>query len=125
MSLDTVIIEDEEAISMVIQVVLTHRGISVEKAHTGGEGLEIIRREHPAVVLLDVRLPDMEGWEVCRQLKQSGDGQSPVVVFLTAATQERDRQMAQEVGGDFFISKPFDIDQLVSVVRDFLQVKQV
>ncbi|MFP4417634.1 MAG: response regulator transcription factor [Chitinivibrionales bacterium] len=123
MPLDTVIIEDEEAISMVIQVVLSHRGISVREAHTGEEGLNIINREHPAVVLLDVRLPDMEGWDVCRKLKQNGDGNAPApaVVFLTAATQERDRQKAQEVGGDFFIPKPFDIDQLVDIVRDFLK----
>ncbi len=120
MSLDTVIIEDEEAISMVIQVVLSHRGISTMKAHTGGEGLNIINREHPAVVLLDVRLPDMDGWDVCRQLKQSGNGTTPAVVFLTAATQEQDKQMARKVGGDYFIPKPFDIDKLVTVVKNFL-----
>lgn len=119
MSIDTVIIEDEESIALVVRTVLSISGITAKEAYTGQDGLKIVKEEHPALVLLDVRLPDMDGWEVCRRLK-SGRDDKPIVVFLTAATQAKDVQRATSVGGDFFISKPFEVNHLVSVVQDLL-----
>ncbi|MBD3316483.1 MAG: response regulator [Chitinivibrionales bacterium] len=120
MSCDAVIIEDEETIAMAIRLVFAHQGICVREAHTGGEGIMVARRERPVVVLVDVRLPDINAWEVCRTLKRGWEGWRPVIIFVTAATQATDRQMAEKVGGDEFVAKPFEIIELANLVRRYL-----
>lgn len=119
MSCDAVIIEDEELVAFAMAMMLSDEGISVQEAHTGEEGVEVVRRERPAVVLLDVRLPGIDGWEVCRRIKQD-DGSAPAVVFVTAATQFEDRVRAHQVGGDAFITKPFEMGVLLDTVRRLL-----
>jgi DNA-binding response OmpR family regulator len=71
----------------------------------------------PSIVLLDIRLPDTDGWEVCKKIKGKNTGS--IVIFMTAATQVKDREMANQVGADDFIEKPFDIGELVSMVNKF------
>lgn len=124
MSCDVLIVEDEESIAMAVRVVFSHRGISTREAHTGEEALQIAGEEHPAVVLLDVRLPDMDGWDVCRRLKSDWSGWQPTVVFLTAATQETDRELAEQAGGDEFVAKPFRISELLQTVQRLLAKHQ-
>jgi two-component system response regulator MprA len=121
MSCDVLIIEDEEAIAMAVRVVLSNRGFCTFEAHSGEEGLEMVHAEHPALVLLDVRLPGMDGWEVCRRIKAETRDNAPLVVFLTAATQAHDREKARKVGGDYFMPKPFEISELTKVVRNLLE----
>jgi DNA-binding response OmpR family regulator len=119
MGVDAVIIEDEESISLAVKYILNFRGISALEAHSGAEGIALVRREHPGVVLLDIRLPDTDGWDICRQIKRLAMP-APAVLFLTAATQARDRRKALEAGGDYFIPKPFEVRQLVSLVQKIL-----
>lgn len=120
MSCDVEIIEDEEAVCFALEVILASKGITTTFAYTGSEGLELARKVRPALVLVDVRLPDMDGWEVCRQLKTGMGAHPPLVMFVTAATQEQDRRKAEEVGGDAFIAKPFEMDHLVAEIRRLL-----
>jgi DNA-binding response OmpR family regulator len=119
MGVDTVIIEDEESIALAVKIILNFRGISALEAHSGAEGIEMVRRERPGVVLLDIRLPDTDGWDICRQIKLLAQP-TPTVLFLTAATQAGDRRKALEAGGDYFIPKPFEVRQLVSLVQRIL-----
>ncbi len=120
MSCDVEIIEDEEAVCFALEVILASKGITTSFAYTGNEGLDLARKTHPALVLVDVRLPDMDGWEVCRQLKTGLGGHPPLVMFVTAATQEQDRRKAEEAGGDAFIAKPFEMDHLVAEIKRLL-----
>jgi DNA-binding response OmpR family regulator len=122
MASDVVIIEDEEAVSFALTVILSRNGITTAVADTGNEGLVLARREHPALVLVDVRLPDMDGWEICRQLKGGGKGWVPAVMFLTAAAQESDRRKAAEAGADAFVAKPFEMSRLVAEIKRLLRV---
>ncbi len=119
MSTDVLIIEDDEITAFAMSVILSDEHISAREAYSGEEGLRAADEESSAVVLLDVRLPGIDGWEVCRRLKQSPEG-PPVVVFVTGATGPADRLKAREVGGDAFIAKPFDAKQLVETVKGFL-----
>ncbi|MBD3243290.1 MAG: response regulator [Chitinivibrionales bacterium] len=123
MGCDAVIIEDEELVAFAMSMLLSDEGISVQEAHTGEEGVEVVRREHPTVVLLDVRLPGIDGWEVCRRIKGE-NGNAPAVVFVTAATQFEDRVRAHQVGGDAFLAKPFETVELVRTVKSFLERAQ-
>ncbi|MFP4013505.1 MAG: response regulator transcription factor [Chitinispirillaceae bacterium] len=119
---DVLVIEDEKALAELVRINLSLRGVSVITAGTGEEGLELAYSEHPRLILLDVRLPDLDGWEICRELKKkTTDHWMPAIVFLTAATQKTDREKAKEAGGDGFLEKPFEITDLVGTVKQFLQ----
>ncbi|MBD3315729.1 MAG: response regulator [Chitinivibrionales bacterium] len=119
---DVVIIEDEEAIGFALTIVLAHNGIAAAVANSGKEGLALAFKEHPGLVLVDVRLPDMEGWDICRRLKEGEAGWVPAVMFLTAAAQESDRKRSAEAGADAFIAKPFEMNQLVAEVKRLLGI---
>ncbi len=111
------VIEDEFLIGELIKLNLKLRRIPCDVATSGQEGLEMMESQNPSVVLLDVRLPDIDGWEVCKEIKHKNP--DSIVIFMTAATQKKDREMAESVGGDDFIEKPFDINELVSKVNKY------
>jgi len=116
---DVVLIDDEEALIELVRVNLMLRGYKIDCASSGEDGIEMVRKKHPSLVLLDIRLPDMDGWQVCRILKNGFDGWKPSVVFLSAATQAQDQEKAREAGGDGFLIKPFEIQELISTVQKF------
>jgi DNA-binding response OmpR family regulator len=115
---DTVlIIEDEFLIGELVKINLRMRGITCDVTITGQEGIDMFESKNHSIVLLDVRLPDTDGWEVCKKIKQKNSGS--IVIFMTAATQVKDREMAKQVGADDFIEKPFDICELISMVNKY------
>ncbi|KMQ51007.1 Phosphate regulon transcriptional regulatory protein PhoB (SphR) [Chitinispirillum alkaliphilum] len=121
MSKNVLIIEDEKVLSELVRVNLVLRGIPVETAYTAQSGLDKAFKIRPDIILLDVRLPDFTGWEVCKKLKsQKTDEWNPVIVFLTAATQASDKKTAKESGGDDFVEKPFEMSELVKKVKELL-----
>jgi DNA-binding response OmpR family regulator len=120
MSIDILVIEDEKTLSELVRINLKLRGFSVDTASSGEEGLEIAYSQHPRLVLLDVRLPDINGWDICRRFKSNTNGWTPRVVFLTAAAQQTDRDKAKQVGGDGFLEKPFEIPELLRIVKESL-----
>jgi DNA-binding response OmpR family regulator len=115
---DTVlVIEDETIIGELVKINLTMRKIKCSIATTGQKGIEMFESQKPSIVLLDIRLPDIDGWDVCKQIKQKNP--DSVVIFMTAATQVKDREIAEKVGADDFIEKPFDVNDLVSMVNKY------
>ncbi|HEX2959922.1 MAG TPA: response regulator [Chitinispirillaceae bacterium] len=117
MSDAVLIVEDEILIGEIVKINLRLRKINCIVATTGREGIELFESQCPSVVLLDVRLPDTDGWEVCKKLKKLNPGSA--IIFMTAATQAKDRELAKEAGADDFIEKPFDISELVSMVKKY------
>ncbi|NLG17154.1 MAG: response regulator [Fibrobacter sp.] len=111
------IIEDELLIAELVKMNLRMRHITCNVATTGQEGMEMFENQNPSIVLLDVRLPDTDGWELCKKIKQNKP--DSVVIFMTAATQKKDREEAEKAGADDFIEKPFDIGELVSLVNKY------
>jgi two-component system, OmpR family, response regulator len=115
---DTVlIIEDELLIGELVKINLKMRSINCIVATTGQEGIKMFESQNPSIILLDVRLPDTDGWDVCKKIKLKNPGS--IVIFMTAATQVKDREMAKSLGADNFIEKPFDICELVSMVNKY------
>jgi two-component system response regulator RegX3 len=113
-----VVIEDEASISDPLRSALEREGYLVEVAPTGGEGLEAVRRADPAIVLLDLGLPDIDGRDVCRAIRASS--QVPIIM-LTARGQETDRVVGLELGADDYLVKPFSMAELVARIRAVLR----
>jgi two-component system OmpR family response regulator len=112
------VVDDEPYITDLLSAALRFEGFDVEVAVTGTEALRMARTCRPDIVMLDVMLPDLEGTEVCRRLRQGGD-QVPVV-FLTARDATEDKVSGLAIGDDY-VTKPFSLDELVARVRAVLR----
>src|SRR5207245_686743 len=94
----------------------------VEAAHTGREALEKAQSGKPALVVLDLMLPDLDGWEVCRKLREN-NGRTPVIM-LTARGEDVDKIVGLELGADDYMTKPFNPRELVARVKAVLRRSQ-
>src|SRR5438477_7550815 len=113
-----VVVDDEPNIAHLVDLYLARDGFRVLKAPTGEAGLEAVRNHHPRLVVLDVGLPDIDGLEVCRRLRQTSN---IPVIFLTARDGEVDRVLGLELGGDDYLTKPFSPAELVARVKAVLR----
>ena len=114
------IIEDEANIASFAKLYLEAAGFSVSVAHRGDEGLAMAQRDHPALVVLDLMLPGMDGYEITRQLRAAG-GSTPAIVMLTARDDAVDTVVGLELGADDYMTKPFNPRELVARVRAVLR----
>lgn len=112
------VVDDEARIREVVQYALEREGYEVTLAADGRAALESAEREDFDVVVLDVMLPEVDGLEVCRQLRA---GKRPPVLFLSARSEEVDRIVGLEIGGDDYLTKPFSPRELVARVRALLR----
>ncbi len=119
MSATILVVEDEYAVARGVQYALQQEGYEVQIARTGEEGLEFATQQAPDLVLLDVRLPGMDGFEVLRRLRASGS-KSPVLV-LTARDDEVDKVIGLELGADDYLTKPFSLRELMSRIKALLR----
>ena len=94
--------------------------IEILTASDGEEALDIISEQRPALIYLDLMMPRVSGLEVCRRVKNEMGMHESHIVILTAMGQEVDRQRANEVGADDYVTKPFDPDAVVAIARDVL-----
>ena len=115
------VVEDEEDIARLISHNLQAAGFDVQSFVSGGSVVSEALREMPLLFLLDVMLPGADGFELCRQIRQSPTLSSTPIIFLTAKTGEADRVKGLELGGDDYISKPFSPRELVARVRSVLR----
>lgn len=109
--------DDDPVILRLIEVNLGLEGFEVETATRGEDALAKAKEASPDVILLDVMMPGMTGWEVARQLKEDGETSQIPVVFLSARTQEEDRRRGVALGVSAYVSKPFDPIELVETIR--------
>jgi two-component system phosphate regulon response regulator PhoB len=115
------IVEDEPDILKLVEFNLKSAGYSTMRAMTGREALEKVRLEKPALIVLDLMLPDIRGTEVCAQLKADKRTASIPIVMLTARSEEVDRVVGFELGADDYITKPFSSRELTLRVRAILR----
>jgi len=113
-----VVVDDEANIADLVALYLDREGYRVVKAATGTEGLDAFHHHRPRLVVLDVGLPDIDGLEVCKRIRQTS--QLPVI-FLTARDGEIDRVLGLELGGDDYLTKPFSPAELVARVDAVLR----
>ena len=112
------IVEDEPAVARGVQVALESEGYSTAIVGTGEEALKQFADIAPDLILLDVRLPGIDGFEVCRQLRR--ETRAPVL-FLTARADEVDKVVGLEIGADDYLVKPFSVRELVSRIKALLR----
>ncbi len=113
------VVDDESSISELIATSLKFVGFEVRTAATGSEALRVAEEFRPHALILDVMLPDQNGFDVCRQLRQ--DGHSVGVLFLTAKDTVEDKIAGLTIGGDDYVTKPFSLDELVARLRALLR----
>ena len=99
------------------------KGVELLTADNGVAAVESVRKENPEIVFLDVMMPKMNGFEVCGILKNDVKTKDVYIVMLTAKGQELDRQKAKEIGADFYITKPFNINELIRTVSELLGIQ--
>jgi two-component system KDP operon response regulator KdpE len=108
------VIDDEQSVLRALRTILTRHGFQLTLAETGTQGLASYTAVHPDLVLLDLGLPDMEGFEVIKKLR--AEGNTPIVV-LSVRGAERDKVTALDLGGDDYLTKPFGVDELLARIR--------
>ena len=119
------IADDEVHIRMLLEQTLEDledEGVELLFADNGASALELIKSTHPKLVFLDVMMPKMNGMEVCTLVKNDQTLKDIYIVMLTAKGQEVDRQKGSEVGADQYMTKPFDPDQLLKMVKEVLKM---
>ncbi|HVM71400.1 MAG TPA: response regulator [Anaerolineales bacterium] len=118
-------IEDEQEMIDLIRLILSRRGFTVLGANSGEEGLKIIREEHPDLILLDLMMPDMDGWEVYQQMKADEATKGIPVIVVTARAQSIDKVLGLHIAKvDDYIAKPFSPQELLNSVDNVLAGKK-
>jgi len=114
------VVDDEDSITQLLSTALRYEGFDVETSATGRGGLTAAESFRPDLVLLDIMLPDLDGFEVQRRLPNGANGRLPVI-FLTARRDTDDRVRGLTVGADDYITKPFSLEEVVARVRAVLR----
>jgi DNA-binding response OmpR family regulator len=114
------VVDDEAPIRLLCRVNLEAEGMEVSEAEDGAEGLELARAEQPDVILLDVMMPGLDGWEVLQRLLDDDRTKEIPIVFLTARAELRDRARGLELGGVDYVTKPFNPVELAPLVKDLI-----
>jgi DNA-binding response OmpR family regulator len=112
------VVEDEEAIASLVRAYLERDGYSVTSVGTGAEALAELERERPQLIVLDIGLPDIDGFELCRRVRATS---SVPIIVLTARDEEPDRVVGFEVGADDYVTKPFSPRELAARVKAVLR----
>jgi two-component system OmpR family response regulator len=119
------IIEDDKSIAKLLKYNLEKAGFEPVNAYSGESGLEMLSRQQPHLIILDIMLPRMDGLEVCRQIKQDTATQNIPVIMLTARGEEVDRIVGLELGVDDYIVKPFSPREIILRIKAILRRLQV
>jgi two-component system, OmpR family, KDP operon response regulator KdpE len=112
------VVDDEPQIRRVMRTTLSSQGYVITEAKTGEEALEIMRKERPDLILLDVNMPGMGGLEACREIRRASDAP---IIMLTIRNAERDKVAALDAGADDYVVKPFGIEELLARIRAALR----
>jgi DNA-binding response OmpR family regulator len=115
------IVEDDRAVRELVAAVLQHAGFETDAVDTGDAALDAVGQERPTLVLLDVRLPDMSGYSVCRALREQRPDSVPIIFLSGERTEWYDRVGGLLIGADDYITIPFAPDELVARVRTLLR----
>jgi len=114
------VVDDEVDLVKTIQFSLELEGYKVLVSYNGEDALSQARKEHPDLILLDIMLPKLDGYKVCRLLKFDEQYKHIPILMMTAKTQEKDKLMGKETGADEYITKPFDMEGLLEKVKKYL-----
>ena len=115
------VVDDELDLVSVLRMGLELQGFEVIEAMDGEEGLRRARQDHPDLMVLDLMLPKLDGYKVCRALKFDDRFRNLPIIILSARSGDQDRRLALDMGADFFMTKPYEMDALVAKIRQKLE----
>ncbi len=115
------IVDDEPNIVMSLEFLLRKNQFDVFIARNGNEALELLEHEVPDLILLDIMMPDVDGYEICRQIKLKPVLNNTKVVFLSAKSKTTDIEKGYELGADLYITKPFSTRNLIKSINQLLE----
>ena len=124
MSRKIAVVEDEAELASLIEYNLTRGGFEVKLLNGAGDTLRELEAWQPDLIILDVMLPGQDGFDICRKLRHAGKLERTPVVFLTARSDEVDRVLGLEIGGDDYITKPFSPRELVARIKAHLRRRE-
>jgi DNA-binding response OmpR family regulator len=114
------IVDDEVDLVKTIKFSLEAEGYKVLASYNGEDALNQARKENPDLIVLDIMLPKLDGYKVCRLLKFDEQYKNIPILMLTAKTQGKDKLLGKETGADEYITKPFDIEELMEKIKSYL-----
>jgi DNA-binding response OmpR family regulator len=118
------VIDDDSIVAKSVELSLRHDGFQVSVANSGVDGLRLARRESPDLIILDIIMPGMDGYGVCRELRADPLLGGMPVLFLTAKAKDEDKIEGFRAGGDDYLTKPFNIDELILRVKAIIRRNQ-
>ena len=121
MSKKILIADDETDIVETLQFMLEVEGFECLTAYNGEDALNLAKREKPDLLILDVMMPKINGYKVCRLLKFDAKYKNIPILMVTARSQEEDKMIGEETGADEYITKPFEINDVVEKVKKYLE----
>ena len=110
------VVDDEPQVAWVLRFTLEHEGYRTFTASNGVEALEELEKHHPKLMVLDLMMPEMDGWAVLKEMMKLPVGERPRVVIVSALTGPDDKEKATALGADAFVPKPFDVEELIGVL---------
>ena len=120
-NIQILLVDDEPNILAPLEFLVSQQGYRVEKALNGHEALEKMDKVHPNLVILDVMMPGMDGFEVARRIRQDGRFDQTQIIFLTAKGAANDRLNGYANGAEIYLTKPFDNDDLIHTVNEAVE----
>ncbi len=121
---EILVVEDEDNIAIALDYLLTREGYSQTRIATGAGAVDMIRERKPDLVLLDVMLPEVSGYEICQSVRADPDCADVRILMMTARGSAMERRKGLAMGADGFISKPFELKELREQVRKILAVER-
>jgi len=118
------IVDDDQDLNFIIRTILEQAGFNISSYFDAESALKNIKQEKPDIIMMDVMMPGMNGFDACKKIKGDPDICDTTVFMLTARGMGEDIDMAQQNKADFFISKPFDNDYLIEKINEFLCKKK-
>jgi len=121
----TLIVDDEKLILISTRIVLESVGFDVLTADSGEAAIATAKSKKPGLILLDIMMPGIDGWETLSRLKEDPETKEIPVIIFTAREHSRGRQLAREMGAADYFQKPFEPDELISIVEEYLAPENV
>lgn len=115
------VVDDEPQVAWVLRFSLEHEGYRTYTASNGVEALEELAKHQPTLMVLDLMMPEMDGWAVLKEMTKLPSAQRPRVVIVSALTGPDDKEKATALGADAFVPKPFDVEELIGVLGGFAE----
>jgi CheY-like chemotaxis protein len=112
------VVDDDEMVLMALNELLRPEGYEVHAVSSGGQALKNLDKEKYDLLLLDIIMPEMDGFELCRRIRERENYRETPIVFLTAKSRDEDRVKGLEVGANLFLSKPISPDKLLEIIAD-------